>query len=184
MKHIAVALVLVTGPAVSADFRVLDIGAPCTEIAAQEIALGSRQVPWSPVEGVTVFAFEGKAFGASVDLTYVCSHGALLTGNYFFPIEELAAATARYEGLHKKIPATYGEPESDNTPWMRPLDSRWLQADAKRFQTTWNTSRILVTTSIMPSQPSERTGWRVFVFYCATHDPERSNKSLERTRER
>jgi hypothetical protein len=184
MRYIAFALALLSVPAGSADFRLLDIGASCADTRAQEIALGSREIPWSAVPGATVFAFEGKAFGAIVHFAYFCVHDTLRAGNYHFPIEDLSAAVSRYESLHKEISKTYGAASSDNSPWMRPLDPRGLQSDPKKYTTTWSTPRINVTTTIMPSHPTEPKGWRVFLLYSPSFDGERSNTSLERTRDR
>ena len=116
MRHVVLAFTLLAGPAPAADFRVLDIGAPCAEVASQETSLGSREVPWGEIRGATVHAFEGNAFGSKLFFLYVCARDALLTGNYFFPVEELSVAAATYKALHKQMSATYGSPALDNSP--------------------------------------------------------------------
>jgi hypothetical protein len=137
------------------------------------------------VEGIGMIAFEGIAFDRRVVIAYFCPKGELFTGNYFFPVEEMAAALASYEAVHKQLSAIYGAPWLDNTPWMQPaVDPRWLQSDSRYYSTTWDTSRIKVTTMLMPSQADERPGWRIAIVVGRAHYEERSNKSLERTRER
>jgi hypothetical protein len=130
-------------------------------------------------------AFEGKAFGRELIFTYFCPKGVLFTGNYYFPVETLNEVIASYESVHKQLSVTFGAPWLDNSPWMQPaVDPRWLQSDPKHYMTTWNTSRLRVSTSIMPSQEGEPKGWRLFMVYSGELSRERSNNSLERTRDK
>ena len=177
-------LLLLSVPAVAADFRTLDFGASCADVVAQESALGSKAVK-PRVEGMGIFAFEGQGLNRELDFTYFCPKGALFTGDYFLRPQPLADAVVSYESVHKALSAIYGAPVLDNSPWMQPtVDSRWLEKDPLKYMTTWNTPRLSITTSFLPSLPEQPTGWRVFVHFGLALKATRSNTSLERTRER
>jgi hypothetical protein len=170
MRHLALTILAWSGIASAADFRVLDLGARCADIALLEASLGSTKVEWTPIEGAQVFGFRGSAFDRSLLFTYLCKHDVLMTGNYFFPIENLDTAVSSYRAVHDNLSGTYGAPRLDNSPWMQPyLEPRALQQDPRKYVTTWDNSRVAITISIMPAQPSEPEGLRVFVLYRRAH---------------
>ena len=74
MRIIVLALTLSLEPAFASDFRLLDLGASCANVASQELALGAKEVKWS-VEGIGVLAFEGSAFDRKLVFTYSCPKG-------------------------------------------------------------------------------------------------------------
>jgi len=52
-----VAMILIAAPAGAAEFRTLDIGAPCDAVPAREQARGSVAIPWKTIPGADVYAF-------------------------------------------------------------------------------------------------------------------------------
>jgi hypothetical protein len=185
MRRLAFILLTLAGPAVAGDFRALDIGASCATATVVEESLGNKRIKWGANEGDTVLAFQASAFGRPIVLNYFCPRGVLFAGNYFLPVQSLADAALSYESVHKELSETYGAPFVDNSPWVKPArDSKWIETDARKYMTTWNTPRVSVTMSVMPSLESEAPGWRIFIVYGGPIGGERSNTSLERTRER
>jgi hypothetical protein len=175
-------LALLSVPTLAGDFRLLDFGASCANVAAQEVALGAKEVR-PRVEGMGILAFEGEAFDRRLDFTYFCPKGVLFTGDYYFPSQPLSDAVVSYEAAHKQLSTIYGAPVLDNSPWMQPaVDTRWLESNPLKYMTTWNTPRISIATIFLPSLPEQPPGWRVAIHFGQSLDAERSNKSLERTR--
>jgi hypothetical protein len=160
----------------------LDFGASCADVPAQEAALGAKEVK-PRVEDMGLLAFEGKAFDRRADFTYLCPKGALIAGDYYLLSQPLPDAIASYEAIHKQLSTIYGAPFLDNSPWMQPyIDSRWLEKNPLRYMTTWRTPRVSVTTVFLPSLPEQPSGWRVAIHFGQPSAAARSNTSLERTR--
>jgi hypothetical protein len=165
MRFVMPVLALLSAPAFCADFRMLDFGASCANVAAQETSSGAKQIQWR-VEGTGILAFEGQAFDQRLVFTYFCPKGVLFTGDYYFPSEPLAEATASYEVAHKQLSTTYGPPVMDNAPWVQSVvDSHRLESDPRKYMTAWHTPRVSVTTILLPSQDNEPPGWRVAIHF-------------------
>jgi len=179
-----VLILAISSPAVGADFRLLDFGASCTAIDAKETALGSTKTEWPKLDALEMHAFNGTAFQAQVTIGYLCSNDSFLAGNYLFPKGELETALAEYEAVHKELVSTHGVPFLDSSPWMTPMDSRWLQSDPKRYSTTWKTPRAWVHLSILPLRDEGKSQWQLAVMYTKPTADVSSHTSLERTRER
>jgi hypothetical protein len=158
-------LTLLSLPAFAGDYRSLDIGDSCENVAVQETKLGSKPIEWH-VKDMPILAFEGVAFDRRLIFTYFCPNGALLAGDYYLPSEPPSDAVESYEAVHKNLSAIYGAPAIDNTPWMQPaVDPQWLERDPQRYMTIWRTTRVSVTTIFLPSQNDEPAGWRVAVHF-------------------
>jgi hypothetical protein len=184
MRLAAPILLLLPLSALAGDFRTLDFGASCTDVVAQEIALGSKAIK-PRVEGMGILFFEGEGFGRQLDFSYFCPKGALFAGDYLLRPEPLSDAIASYESVHKALSGVYGAPILDNSPWAQPtVHARWLEKDPLKYMTTWQTPRLSVTTFFSPSLPEQPTGWRVSIHFVPAFGATRSNPSLERTRER
>jgi hypothetical protein len=184
MKHVVIPVIaLLSVRALAGDFRVLEFGASCADVAGQEAALGATQVK-PRVEGMGLLAFEGEAFGRRLDFFYFCPEDVLFAGDYFFPSQPLADAVASYEAMHRKLSAIYGASVLDNSPWMQPtVDSRRLETDPLKYMTTWGSPRVSIAMIFLPSLPEQPPGWRVAIHFGEAVGA-RSNKSLERTRGR
>ena len=184
--RIAVLLLVVSTSAVGADFRVLDFGDSCAAIGAKEAALGSTRAEWPKLEAAEVHAFKGPAFQTQVIIGYYCSNDSLLAGNYFFPKGDLEKALGNYEVAHKELASTYGAPFLDDSRWMAPMDSRWLQEDPIRYSTTWKTPRVWVHLSILAlrDEGKSKGQLQLAIMYTKSTADVSSNKSLERARGR
>jgi hypothetical protein len=184
--RIAILLLVVSTSAVGADFRLLDFGASCAAIDAKEAALGNATAEWQKLEEVEMHAFKGSAFQAQVIIGYYCSNDSLLAGNYYFPKGDLEIALAHYEVAHKELASTYGVPFLDDSRWMAPMDSRWLQEDPRKYSTTWKTPRVWVHLSILALHDEGKSEgqWQLAIMYIKATADVSSNTSLERTRER
>jgi hypothetical protein len=168
MRIIALVLTLTLQPACAGDFRLLDFGASCADVASQEVALGAKEVKWS-VEGIGVRAFEGLAFDRKLVFTYFCPKGVLVAGDYYFPLEPLSDAVVSYEAAHKHLSATYGQAFSDNSPWSPAgIDPRPLERDPRKYLTTWISQGVSVTTILLPSKEPVASLWRVAVHFGET----------------
>jgi len=124
-----VALVLLSAPVGAADFRTLDIGDSCASVQAREKARGSIAIPWKQLSGADTYAFRGHDHGRDLTLTYFCPKGALFSGNYYFPVEQLEVAVNTYHAAYDVMVASYGTPFTDNSPWQVGAPMRlWLGA--------------------------------------------------------
>jgi hypothetical protein len=160
------AVTLAAAPAGAADFRTLDFGATCESVQAHEQARGSVAIPWGKISGADVYAFRGRDYDRDLILMYFCPKGALFSGNYYFPVEQIETAVTSYRNTYDLLVSVYGAPFIDNTPWQvggSTKDERVINSDSRKYMTSWSTPRLHATISIMPSQESEGPGWRVFV---------------------
>jgi hypothetical protein len=163
MHKLALVLTMLAMSATAADFRALDIGQSCASAREWEVAHGSTPVPGRTGPGADIYAFEGREFDRDLFLSYFCMHGDLFTGNYSFPIESLDQAAASYRDVHDRLLSIYGDTSVDNSPWNGIADRRSIATDSSKYMTYWKTSRVTATLSIMPNQPNENPGWRVFL---------------------
>jgi hypothetical protein len=163
MRKLAFALTMLSTSASAADFRALDIGQSCASAREWEVARGSTPMPGRAGAGADVYAFTGREFDRNLYFSYFCMHGDLFTGNYSFPIESLEQAVDSYRDVHGLLLSRYGDPFVDNSPWNRDSDKRSIATDSSKYMTNWRTPRVSATLSIMPNQPTEKSGWRVFL---------------------
>jgi hypothetical protein len=167
MRTFVALLTLFATQTSASDFRAVDIGQPCSSVQAWEIAQGSTQIPWTAPTGAETYAFKARQFDQQIVVMYFCIHGSLFTGNYFFPIELLKQAVESYRSVDEKLLSSYGETFIDNSPWNRYGEMRLVAPDARNYMTVWTTARVSTTLSLMPNQPSENPGLRVFLVISA-----------------
>jgi hypothetical protein len=171
----------------AADFRNLNLGASCASVPAFEHSVGSREVPWQGAEGLEGYSFEGTAFSRLVSINYFCNEGRFDSGHYVFPLDTLAASAENYRWVHQQLFRTHGPPFIDSTPWLveeMNRDPRSVQPDPRDYLTSWRLGNLWISVSLVPSNAVERSGWRTVVLYRKLPSGAKSNKSLERTRER
>jgi hypothetical protein len=188
MRHAiaAVTVALLASPADAADFRVLDFGSPCDSIRELEGAQGSIPIPWTHSEAEGWYGFRGRAFGREVSILYLCVNGHLCTGNYLFPFEEPDQAVESYRGVYEDLVSRYGKPFVDNTPWQHGVpekDQRFIASDPRRYMTSWRTSGVRTTLSLMPNSDSSGPALQVFVVVSRIRTDAGSNNALEQTRD-
>jgi hypothetical protein len=161
-----VGLGLLSAPVCAADFRALDIGDACASVQAKEEIRGSVAIPWKQLSGADTYAFRGRDFDRDLTITYFCPKGALFSGNYYFPVEQFDAVVNSYHKAYDLMISRYGTPFVDNSPWQlgaQERDPRWIASDPRKYMTSWKTTRVFATMSLMQSFESEGPGWRVFV---------------------
>jgi hypothetical protein len=163
MHKLASVLTMFAMSATAADFRALDIAQSCASAREWEVARGSTPMPGRTGAGADIYAFTGREFDRHLYFSYFCAHGDLFTGNYSFPIESLEQAVDSYRDVHSILLSTYGNAFVDNSPWNGDGDRRSIATDSSKYMTNWRTSRVSATLSIMPNQPTEKSGWRVFL---------------------
>ena len=157
------AVIVISAPVGAADFRTLDFGARCDGVQAREQARGSVSIPWKKIPGSDVYAFRGRDFGRDLTLMYLCPKGALFSGNYLFPIEQLETAVTSYHNAYDLLVSIYGAPRFDNTQWQvgaKTKDPRNVNADPRKYMTYWKTSRLNVNMAMMRGYEPEGRGWR------------------------
>ena len=198
-RHFTLVAILSTlsvgGVVRAGDFRVANIGESCSAIAEQETALGSRQIP-SKAAGTIEFV--GDAYGREVEIVYLCSKGALSTGNYFFPFQDVREAFASFDDVYKQLSTEYGPPVVDRRAGTSDEVAKLKVEDVTmRTVTVWEGSRLSVTAGIASYAESDGGCCRVYiaVWRRSSGKPEAnsrlegspeqpSNTSLERTRDR
>ena len=162
MLNRLIALVLLSAPASAADFRPLKLGDACAGVEEKEQALESISLPRMDTPGV--HAFQVREYDRDLFVSYFCPKGNLFTGSYSFPIEEFDDAVKTYRRTNDGLVSNYDSPVLDSPPSLVGTDTESLVGgpDRTKYSAAWRTSRALVTISIMPNQPSEVNGRRVF----------------------
>ena len=171
MRSLLVTAVFFATAVHAADFRGLDFGTSCDSIRASEEAQNSVPIPWSDTEPEGFRAFKGRAFDREVTILYVCLHGQLRIGNYFFPFESMEAAVDTYRATYDALVAIYGVPFLDTTPWQpgsESMDPRFLASDPSGYRTSWRTLRAYVSINLLPFAVSQGEPWRVTIIMSAS----------------
>jgi hypothetical protein len=163
MHKLALLLTVFAASATAADFRALNVGESCATAREWEIAQGSTALKTSTGGGADIYGFQGQAFGRGVYLSYFCRNGLLFTGNYSFPIESLDQAVESYREIHDQMLSIYGEAFLDQSPWNGNIDAQATSLESPKYLTSWTAPRTHTSLTLMRSQPSEITGWRVFI---------------------
>ncbi len=163
---LCVAVISISLPLRAADFRTLDFGAACDSVVTREQARGSIPIPWGKISGADAYGFRGRDYDRDLVLMYFCPKGVLFSGNYFFPVEDLETAVASYHNTYNLLVSIYGALFIYTTPWQvggNAKDEHVINPDPRKYMTSWATSRVHATVSIMRSNESGTQGWRVFV---------------------
>lgn len=161
-----VAMIVISAPAGAAEFRTLDLGAPCDAVPAREQARGSVAIPWKQIPGADVYAFTGREYERDLVIMYFCPQGNLFSGNYFFPIEQPEKTVTSYRDVYDLLVSVYGAPFVDSTPWQvggSTKDPRVISPDPQKYMTMWRTPLLNVNMAIGLNRESEGPGSRVFV---------------------
>jgi hypothetical protein len=159
---------LVVLPAGAADFRALNFGDSCVDVDKREAALGSVAGPHNHQEGTTgtydIYEFQVREFERDLHITYFCRNGALLTGNYYFPLEPLETAARSFRDTYQYFESGYGVASADTTPWGSGGLKHWpVASNPAKYTTYWESANLMATMSIQPNHPEEPSGWRVFI---------------------
>lgn len=162
MRRLAFLLFLFAAQAEASDFRILDFGQSCANVAELEGAIGSRPMQWDP-QRQDLQAFKARVFDRDVSVLYFCPNDALFGGHYFLPDEGLPDALKTFRALYDSLTFSYGDAMQDNTPWQRTADARFTEADPRKYMVTWHDTRVKTTLSLMPTKKDESGLWHVFV---------------------
>jgi hypothetical protein len=165
MLHRLILLVFLSTPVCAADFRTLNFGDTCAGAEEKEKTLGPVSVPWKQMPDADIHAFQVREYDRDLVITYLCPEGNLLTGNYSLPIEQFDDAAKTYRHTYGRLVSTYGSVVLDSSRSLVGMDIESLLGGPNRtkYSAAWQTSRASIMISIMPNQPSEVHGWRVFV---------------------
>jgi hypothetical protein len=131
------------------------------------------------------FAFSGKEFGRDVVIAYSCPEGHFDRGSFIFPMETTEVATATFMSVHDLLAQSFGVPIFDDARWTEETyQTMGVKHPRGSFMTSWRKDGIAltITTTHLKSYGPEH--WRVYAQYRKQYELKRSNKSLERTRER
>ena len=162
MLYRLVALVLLSAPASAADFRTLNFGDPCGRVEEKELGLGPISLLRKDTPGV--HPLQVREYDRDLFTTYFCPTGNLFTGNYSLQIEQFDDAVKTYRHTYGRPVSMSGSPVLDSPSSLVGTDTKSLVGgpDRTKYSAAWRTSRAFVTLSIMPNEPSEVNGWRVF----------------------
>jgi hypothetical protein len=169
-RPLAFAILLVSGlagRAFGADFRVLDFGAPCTDIPALEAARGSSVLDEKLPSGFQ-FAFRAREMDRDAVIAYACRDGRFFRGAYIFMAADEAAATAIYKALKARTTRELGPPSYDFASRAHRQKMEEAGATLARVDTQvafWNGPRSEAHASV--AEPSGERGWRVSLSYTA-----------------
>jgi|GEM_PF-2478182 len=97
--------------AAAADFRSLDFGQSCANVAALESAAGSAPHN-QPLSGYSP-AFRGVFMEREVIIGYSCSGDGLYRGAYIFAVKDEAEASSLYQTLKRRLVSEQGKPSYD-----------------------------------------------------------------------
>lgn len=159
--------VLLTGPAVAADFRVLDFGTSCDQIPALESARGSGNFDGKLPSGYQ-FAFRIREMDRDALAVYACDGGKLFRGGYIFEAKDEADATALYTSIKKRVTRELGAPSYDFASQQHRKKMTDVGATLSRVDTLvafWNAPTSEAHASV--AAPSKDRGWRVSLSYTA-----------------
>jgi len=134
----------------------------CRASARASARLGLDPLEKNP--GSDVYAFRGRDFGRDLTLMYLCPKGALFSGNYLFPIEQLDTAVTSYHNAYELLVSIYGAPLFDNTQWQvgaKTKAPRNVNSDPRKYMTYWKTSRLNVNMAMTRGYEPEGRGWRL-----------------------
>jgi hypothetical protein len=135
--------------AVAGNFRVAALRESCASIADQELAAGSKRIPWKN-EDPAFIAFQTELMGEEVTVVYLCRDGLLFTENYFFPKKEADQSLEDFRKVYDALGSRYGAAWLDNTPWQSNADPRVIEKDPKQYYVTWRNPEMRITIALIP----------------------------------
>jgi hypothetical protein len=155
------------GPAVAADFRVLDFNAPCDNLPALEASRGSTTFDERLPSGFQ-FAFRGREMDRDVVIAYACRDGRFFRGAYIFAARDEADASALYRAIKQRVTRERGKPSFDFASAEYRQKMKAVGATLSRSDTEvafWNNGHSEAHASV--AAPSGERGWRVSLSYTA-----------------
>jgi hypothetical protein len=163
----ALTALFLCGPAVAADFRVLDFDAPCEQIDALELARGSGKFDGKLPSGYQ-FAFHTREMERDALAVYACDGGKLYRGGYIFEARDEADASALYVAIKKRVTRELGAPSYDFASKEHRKKMTDAGATLSRVDTLvafWDARKSEAHASV--AAPSKDRGWRVSLSYTA-----------------
>jgi hypothetical protein len=161
------ALLSLSPGAIAADFRTLDFGQPCDNIAGLEAAQGSTPFEGKLPSGYQ-FAFRNRDLDRDVVIGYSCKDGKLFRGAYIYDARDGDDATQLYDALKRRVTKDVGAPYYDFASAEYRNKMKELGATLSRADTQvafWNTKDGEAHASV--AEPSKDRGWRVSLSYTA-----------------
>jgi hypothetical protein len=163
----ALTALFLCGPAVAADFRVLDFDAPCEQVEALEQALGSTKFDGKLPSGYQ-FAFRTREMDRDALAVYACDGGKFYRGGYIFDAKDEADAAALYVAIKKRVTRELGAPSYDFASKEHRKKMTDAGATLSRVDTLvafWDARNSEAHASV--AAPSKDRGWRVSLSYTA-----------------
>ena len=160
-------LCVAPGTARAADFRTLDYGAKCENLAALEAAQGSSLFEEQLPSGYQ-YAFRGRYLDRDVTIGYSCREGALFRGAYIFQAQDEADASALYRKLKQNLTRERGRPTYDfaSNEYRQKMAAVGATLSVTDTEVAfWNGKRDEAHLSV--AEPSRSRGWRVSLSYTA-----------------
>lgn len=165
MLHRLILLVCLSTSVCATDFRTFNFADTSAGAEEKEKALGSASVSWKPISDAHSHAFQALAYDRDLVITYSSRKDNFFTANYSFPTEQFDAAMKVYRHTYGRLISTYDSPVLDPSPSLVGTDVESLVGgpDRTKYSAAWWTAHASIMISIMPNQPSEVLGWRMFV---------------------
>lgn len=163
----ALTALFLCGPALAADFRVLDFDAPCDQVENLELARGSTHFDGKLPSGYQ-FAFRTREMDRDALVVYACDHGTFYRGGYIFDAKDEADAAAIYAALKKRLTREFGAPTYDFASKEHRKKMSDVGATLSRVDMMvafWNAGKSEAHASV--AAPSKDRGWRVSLSYTA-----------------
>lgn len=164
---VALAALLLSAPALAADFRVLDFDAPCEQIEALELTRGSGKFEGKLPSGYQ-FAFHSREMERDTLVVYACDGGKFYRGGYIFDAKDEADASALYGAIEKRVTRELGAPSYDFASKEHRKKMTDAGATLSRVDTLvafWDAKNSEAHASV--AAPSKDRGWRVSLSYTA-----------------
>lgn len=163
----ALTALFICGPALAADFRVLDFDAPCEQVEALEQARGSTRFDGKLPSGYQ-FAFHTREMDRDALAVYSCDGGKFYRGGYIFDAKDEADAAALYAAIKKRVTRELGAPSYDFASKEHRKKMTDVGATLSRVDTLvafWDAPKSEAHASV--AAPSKDRGWRVSLSYTA-----------------
>ena len=151
----------------AADFRTLDYGARCDNVASLETAQGSGSFDERLPSGYE-YAFRGRFADQNAVIGYSCRDGVFFRGAYIFDVADQSAATRLYRQLKQRVTRERGAPSFDFASAEYRQKMAAVGATLALVDTQvafWNGKRDEAHLSV--AEPSRGHGWRVSLSYTA-----------------
>ena len=144
----AILLSLISGAAVAADFRVMNFGESCDEIARREQDLGSIAVD---EQHRSYQKYEGRYLDRTVHVYYGCgNNGQFQRGTYVYEFDTLGKAKAFFKHARRLLMKTLGKPKVDSSSpeYAKLMSKRGIHINADdKYTLYWRTDGMKILMS-------------------------------------